>query len=347
MSTHVVIMAGGIGSRLWPVSTPRRPKQFIDLLGTGKTLLQMTVDRFKGVATDFWVVTSASYVPVVRAQLPSLPEDRILAEPVGRSTAPCIAYACWKILKRYPDANVVVTPADAYVSDTGKFAEAVSTAVKAVSQGGKIVTIGIRPTRPETGYGYICASSAEEGKVVKVSEFKEKPSLQTAEQYLSAGNYFWNAGIFVWNVATVISEIRAHAPSIAAVMDALAPSFYTPAESSELARLFPTCENISIDYAVMEKSDNIYVIAADPGWSDLGSWDSLRQQIPADEMGNSVVGSDVRLFECKGCIVHSSDSETVVVQGLENCIVAASGGRLLVCSIPQEQRIKEFSAPKS
>ena len=274
MDTHVVIMAGGIGSRLWPLSTPERPKQFIDILGVGKSLIQLTVERFLPVCAPdhFWVVTSERYVDIVREQLPSVPEDQILAEPVGRNTAPCIAYASWKIGKKYPGANIVVTPADALVLKTAEFAETIGKALAVTAESDAIVTVGIAPTRPETGYGYIQASEPIRGKVVKINAFKEKPDLPTAESYLADGHYFWNAGIFVWNVGTIVRELRTFAPQIAGVMDELAPSFYTDGEGEALGRLFPTCEKVSIDYAVMEKSRNIHVIAEDLGWSDLGSW---------------------------------------------------------------------------
>jgi len=348
MSTHVVIMAGGVGSRLWPLSTPAMPKQFIDVLGVGRTMIQLTVDRFLPVCPkeNFWVVTGEKYADIVKEQLPFIPEDQILCEPVARNTAPCISYACRKIAIRYPDADVVVTPADALVLKTEKFADVISKAVKAVSGTSDIVTVGIKPTRPETGYGYICSESTEEDKVVKVSQFKEKPDLATAEKYLAAGNYFWNAGIFIWNVATVNKAMAMHAPSISAIMDELEPSFYTDSEKSELSRLFPQCEKISIDYAVMEKSSDIYVIASDLSWSDLGTWGSVKDHIPSSGSSNHTVGEDVRLFDCEGCVVHAPEAKTVVVDGLKDYIVSAKDGNILVCRLSEEQHIREYSAPK-
>ncbi len=338
-------MAGGVGSRLWPVSTPEMPKQFIDLLGVGRTMIQLTVDRFLPVCEPdhFWVVTSGKYVSTVREQLPDIPAEQILAEPVARNTAPCIAYACRKIAKRFPDANVVVTPADALVLRTEAFAEVMRKALAAVDGSGRIVTVGIQPTRPATGYGYIKSSSMTRGEVVKVLEFKEKPDLETAQAYLEAGNYFWNAGIFVWNVKTVNAAMAQHAPQISGVMDRLEPSFYTDGEEKALAELFPTCDKISIDYAVMEKSDAIYVVAEDLGWTDLGNWQSVQEKIPADENGNSAVGRDIRLFGCKDCIVHAEDAERVVVEGLEGYIVAARNGNILVCRRENEQAVKDYS----
>lgn len=346
MNTHVVIMAGGIGSRLWPLSTPDVPKQFIDVLGVGKSLLQLTVDRFGPVCRpeNFWVVTGEKYVPLVRQQLPAVPESQILAEPEGRNTAPCIAYASWKIQKKDPEANIVVTPADALVMKTAEFAETIAKALAFTEERDAIVTVGITPSRPETGYGYIHAAESLHGQLVKVTEFREKPDLDTAIGYLEDGHYFWNAGIFVWNVGTIVRELRAYAPDITAVMDRLAPSLFTGQEQEQLRLLFPTCEKISIDYAVMEKSPRIYVIAEDLAWSDLGSWGSLLTHLPADEDGNSVIGADVRLHGCRNCFVHTASEKTVVVEGLDGYIVAESKDRLLVCRLSQEQHIKEYSA---
>lgn len=346
MNTHVVIMAGGIGSRLWPISTPETPKQFVDVLGVGKSLIQLTVERFRPICEyeRIWIVTSRNYVDVVKKQLPQIPESQILAEPIPRNTAPCIAYACWKINAKDPDANIVVTPSDALVLRTGKFADCIRKALNFTADSENIVTIGIHPDRPETGYGYICSSSTEEDKLVKVKEFKEKPDLETAKSYLNAGSYFWNAGIFVWSVKTIMSQLREFAPQICGIMDRLSVSFDTKDEDSALSELFPQCDKISIDYAVMEKSPNIYVIASDLEWSDLGSWSSVGSKIESDAQGNRTVGADVRLFNCDNCIVHAGDAETVIVDGLKDYVVAEKNGRFLVCPVSDEQKIREFSS---
>lgn len=347
MSTHVVIMAGGVGSRLWPASTPEHPKQFLDLLGVGKSMIRLTAERFLSVCPlpNMWVVTSASYADIVAKQLPEIPKDQILLEPVARNTAPCIAYACWKIRRRDLDANVIVTPADALVLDKERFSMIIGKALEHSYANGSIVTIGIPSVRPETGYGYICAESATTGEVIKVEAFKEKPDLHTAEEYLKAGNYFWNAGIFIWKVSTITEQIRKYAPSIASVMDSLEPAMDTAGEAEALRQLFPTCEKISIDYAVMEKSDIIYTVAADIGWSDLGSWSSVGSHLKSDEAGNSSVsGKELRLFGCENCIVHCPDTDSVVISSLKDYIVAAGGGNILVCPVSQEQQIKEFTA---
>ena len=344
--TNIVIMAGGIGSRLWPVSTPEMPKQFIDLLGVGKSLLQLTVERFRSVAgiAGMWVVTSENYVDIVRKQLPEMPADHILAEPVPRNTAPCIAYACWRIMREDPEANIVVTPSDAIVLKTELFSEIISKALEFTASTSSIVTVGIHPDRPETGYGYICSSSKEEGNIVKVNEFREKPDRETAERYLAAGNYFWNAGIFVWSVSTIVDQMRRHAPQIAGMMDKIAGTFGTEEEKAALAEFFPQCDKISIDYAVMEKSDSIYVISADLGWSDLGSWTSAGSHIAEGPDGNRVVGNDVRLIDSEGCIVHVEECRKVVVKGLKDYVVACRGGNLLVCPAADEQKIKDYAA---
>lgn len=341
---HVVIMAGGIGSRLWPVSRPEFPKQFIDILGTGRTLIQMTADRFRDVCPpeNMWVVTSAGYVDIVREQLPEIPLENILAEPQARNTAPCIAYACWKIGKRHPLANIVVTPSDAVVLEKEKFVEAVKSALKFTCSSDAIATIGIIPSRPETGYGYIHSPGAEAGKVCKVSEFREKPDLETARAFLSEGGFFWNAGIFVWNRNTIETALRKYAPGIASLMDRMSADFYTSREAETVGRLFPQCEKISIDYAVMEKSQEIYVVTGSFGWSDLGNWSAVRLYSTLDSQGNATVGDDVRLFGCSDCIVHCEDSGTIVAEGLEGYLVASKNGDILICPLSQEQRIKEF-----
>ena len=345
MSTHVVIMAGGIGSRFWPMSTPEYPKQFIDVMGCGKTMIQMTVERFETICpmTNFWVVTGASYVDIVRSQLPEIPVDNILAEPCARNTAPCIAYACWKIMATDPQANIVVTPSDALVTDVAEFRRIVAQALHFTSQGKRIVTLGIKPTRPETGYGYIAAAQALEGSEIRsVDSFREKPSLEVAQEYLAAGNYLWNAGIFVWNVNTIVDSFSEFAPQIAGKMDQMAPSFGTRHETEVVGDIFPSCDKISIDYAVMEKADYIFTIPSDFGWSDVGTWGSLWTLLPHDEDGNAVVGRNVHLYDCKGCIVHAPEASSVVLEGVEDCIVVERDGKVLICRLSDEQRIKDF-----
>ena len=346
-NTHVVIMAGGVGSRLWPLSTPDYPKQFIDVLGVGKTLIQLTVTRFLPVCPmeNFWVVTSEKYVDLVKEQLPNIPVDHILAEPAARNTAPCIAYACWKIKSQVDTANIVVTPSDALVLDTVTFADVAKKALNFTASKDAIVTIGIRPSRPETGYGYIlCEEQTQIDGIAKVQAFKEKPTLEVAQQYIQNKLYNWNAGIFVWNLETIDKALRRFAPQITDIMDRMAMSFGKVNEKETTTELFPTCEKISIDYAVMEKADNIYCLPADFGWSDLGSWGSISTKIKRDEANNAVIGDNVKLYECTNCMVNLGENKVAVLQGLDGYIVAERDGRLLACKLSEEQRIKEFSS---
>ena len=369
MNNHVVIMAGGVGSRFWPLSTPEFPKQFIDILGCGRTLIQLTVDRFKGIApmSNFWVVTNAAYVDIVKQQIPDMPESHILAEPAARNTAPCIAWACWSIKKEDPNANVVVTPADAVVMNPEEFRRVIKNALNFTEGNNAIVTIGIKPSRPETGYGYveIVESSefrvesqlkVESGEIRKVREFKEKPDIATAEKYLAAGNYLWNAGIFVWNIDTITESIIRYKPNIAAQMDEIVGSQLSISTlttdsklstlNSKLKEIFPTCEKISIDFAVMEPAASdgkVYTHPADFGWSDLGNWASLHDKLTKDANGNGAVGN-VKLYECTNCVVHAEDARKVVLQGLDGYIMSEKNGQILVCKRSEEQRIREFSA---
>lgn len=351
-------MAGGIGSRFWPLSTPEYPKQFIDILGCGRTLIQLTVDRFKGICPiqNFWVVTNAAYVEIVKAQLPDIPAEHILPEPAARNTAPCIAWACWSIRKEDPEANVVVTPADAVVMNPEEFRRVIKNALAFTDTRDAIVTIGIKPSRPETGYGYVEAGDAVTTAINKVHAFKEKPDHATAEQYIKAGNYLWNAGIFVWNVQTIANCIRTYKPILATQMDDIVNSELTNSTlttdsklstlNSKLKEVFPQCEKISIDYAVMEpaaKDGKVFTHPADFGWSDLGNWASLHDKLTKDENNNGAVGN-VNLYECSNCVVHAEDAKKVVLQGLDGYIVSEKNGRFLVCKRSEEQRIKEFSA---
>lgn len=343
---HVVIMAGGIGSRLWPISTPECSKQFIDVMGSGKSLLQSTIDRFLLICPieNIWIVTNAKDALTVHELFPSLLEDHILSEPEARGTAPCIGYACWKIFKKYPHANIVVTPSDALVLDNALFKRVIESALDFTEKNMAIVTVGIKPDRPEVGYGYICADDTTRlNELTKVKAFKEKPDYNTARLYLNAGNYFWNAGIFVWNTDTIISAFKKYTPKLAELMDEMAEDFYTEKENSTLQQLFPLCEKISIDYAVMEKADYIYTIPADFGWSDLGSWNALYIMLDKDANGNAIVGSQVKLINCKNCIVHTSGKKKVVLEGLEDSIVAERNGQLLICRRYEDKRIQEFA----
>lgn len=348
-NNHVVIMAGGVGSRFWPLSTPEFPKQFIDILGVGRTLIQLTFDRFAGIAPaqNIWVVTNASYVDIVRQQLPDIPAENILAEPAARNTAPCIAWACWCIKQKDPSANVVVTPSDAIVMNTIEFQRVINNSLAFTAQKDAIVTIGITPTRPETGYGYVQASNDTNSsnpsnpcsEIRLVSAFKEKPNRETAEEYLRAGNYLWNAGIFVWNVNTIAAALTKYKPNIAQDMDDIITT-------GNVEQVFPNCEKISIDFAVMEPAAAdgcVYTHPASFGWSDLGNWQSLHEKLQKDADNNGTVGN-VHLYECNNCVVHTEDAKKVVLQGLDGYIVSEKGGQILVCKRSEEQRIKEWNS---
>lgn len=345
----MVIMAGGVGSRFWPMSTVERPKQFIDVLGVGKSLLQLTVERFADVCPmeNVWVVTNKSYAAIVREQLPEIPSGNILCEPCRRNTAPCIAYVSWKIKARNPKANVVVSPSDHIVTNTAEFAHIVKSCLAFTADSDAIVTIGIKPSRPETGYGYIqadlSANSLRNKGIFRVDSFREKPDLETAKQYLQKKNYFWNAGIFFWNLNTITNAFRIYQPSMAKVFEQLSPIYGTPEEQSAIDAAFPECENISVDYAIMEKAEEIFVCPADFGWSDLGTWGSLLAQTKKDLYGNSCIGNDISLFDTHNCMIHTAQERKVVIQGLDGYIVAEKDGTLLICKLSEEQRIKQFS----
>lgn len=342
-------MAGGIGSRFWPMSTPECPKQFVDVLGCGRTLLQLSVDRFKGICPpeNVWVVTSAAYAQLVHEQLPEIPLSNILQEPCRRNTAPCIAYVSWRIKKQSPKANIVVSPSDHIVMNVTEFQRVVRSSLQFASESDSIVTLGMKPTRPETGYGYIQANlslaSARNAELFPVDAFREKPDLTTAQQYVAQPNYYWNSGIFIWNVSTIVNAFRVYEPEIADIFEAMMPVYGTEKEQETIDSEFPRCPNISVDYAIMEKAEEIFVFPASFGWSDLGTWGSLRENSKRDASGNALIGPSIDVYETSNCIIHTAGARRVVVQGLDGYIVAEEHGTLLICRLSEEQRIKEFS----
>ena len=346
---HLVIMAGGVGARFWPMSTNDHPKQFIDVLGVGKTLIQLTFQRFEGLvpAENVWVVTNQKYAGIVHEQLPQIPQDHILCEPCRRNTAPCICYVSWRIKAQAPKANIVVTPSDHIVADTNEFRRVVAQCLRFTSETDSIVTLGMKPNRPETGYGYIQAdltiSSSRNKEIYRVDSFREKPDLVTAQQYLQDKSYFWNAGIFFWSVTTIVNAFRVYQPAMSNIFERMLPIYGTNQEQDEINRRFPECESISVDYAIMEKAEEIFVCPADFGWSDLGTWGALLAQHRHDLYGNCVIGDDVSLFDTHNSIIHTLTEKKVVVQGLDGFIVAEQDGKLLICKLDQEQRIKQFA----
>ena len=347
-NNHLVIMAGGIGSRFWPMSTEERPKQFIDVLGVGRTLIQMTLDRFRGVCPieNVWIVTNERYADLVHEQLPDVPVDHILQEPCRRNTAPCIAYVSWRIKMTDPKANVVVSPSDHIVTNVDEFRRVITSCLKFAGETDAVVTLGMKPTRPETGYGYIQAdltsNSPRNREIYRVDQFKEKPDLETAKHYISEHNFFWNAGIFVWSVETIVNALRVYAPRINNIFERIQNVMGTPQEQETINKVYPDCDNISIDYAVMENAEEIFVFPADFGWSDLGTWGSLLLQSQRDMYGNGLIGKDIHTFECRNCVVHTTQEKKVILQGLDGYIVAEHDDTLLVCKLSEEQRIKQF-----
>ena len=348
-NVHVVIMAGGVGSRFWPMSTPDTPKQFIDILGCGRTFIQMTYDRFKDlcVPENVWVVTSANYAQVVKEQLPELPEQNILLEPCRRNTAPCIAYVSWRIKAKDPNANIVVAPSDHIILNTQHFQQVVTSALSFTENSDSIVTLGMKPNRPETGYGYIQAdlsySSPRNKNIFRVDQFKEKPDLETAKRYIKSDNFFWNSGLFIWNVYTIVNSFRVYQPAISRIFESLLPYYGTEKEQGLIDEAYPKCENISVDYAILEKADEIFVYPADFGWSDVGTWGALHKLSQRDEANNALIGPHIDVYESRNCIVHTTGERKVVIQGLDGYIIAEHDDTLLVCKLSEEQRIKFFS----
>lgn len=347
-NTHLVILAGGGGTRLWPLSTEGLPKQFLDILGCGKSLLQQTAERFKGLVPpeNIWVATSAEYKDMIKEHLPQVPEKNILVEPCRRNTAPCICYVSWKIKKRNPRANVIITPSDHAIKDEKAFREAVKDCMEFSSETDSIVTLGIKPTHPETGYGYIKAdlsySSSRKKNIFRVDAFKEKPTKEIAEEYIKQHNYLWNSGIFIWNVSTIVNAFRVYSPDISHIFEDIYSYYDLPQEQEMINHEFPKCENISVDYAIMEKAEEIFVYPAEFGWSDLGTWNSLRQHSNPDKYGNAIIGQNVDIHESHNSIIHTTGLKKVVIQGIEDCIIAEKDGTLLICKISDEERIRLF-----
>ena len=349
INNHLVIMAGGVGSRFWPMSSVDCPKQFIDILGVGRSLLQLTYDRFKGICPDenVWVVTNQKYETLVREQLPNVPADHVLLEPCRRNTAPCIAYVSWRIKSQDPNANVVVTPSDHIVADGDEFRRIIKTCMKFTAETDAIVTLGMSPTRPETGYGYIQAdlstASPRNREIYRIDSFREKPDLQTAKEYISHKNYFWNAGIFIWSVSTIVNAFRVYCPPMSKIFESMLDIYGTPDEQEQINMRYPECENISVDYAIMVKAEEIFVCPANFGWSDLGTWTSLLLQTKHDLYGNTVIGDNVNLYDTHNCVVHTTQEKKVVVQGLDGYVIAEKDDSLLICKLSEEQRIRQFA----
>ncbi len=345
---YCVIMAGGVGTRFWPMSRTAHPKQFIDILGTGKTLLQSTFIRSQRIcpAKNIFVVTNESYKSLVMEQCPEIPEENILCEPARKNTAPCIAYATWKIHSINPDAVMVVAPSDHLIAKEDTYEKAIRSCMTQASADDCLITIGIRPTRPDTGYGYIQYVEADppqkDKRIKKVKTFTEKPDLDMAKFFLQSGDFLWNAGIFVWSAKSIMSAFENLMPEMAQIFNEGAGKWNTKNEKAFLKDAYGRCKNISIDYAIMEKAKNVFVRASIIGWSDLGTWGSLYTHIKKDANENAVVGKHVLFYDSKNCVVHVPKDKLVVIEGLDDYIVVESDNILLICKKQDEQQIRAF-----
>lgn len=341
--TYLIVMAGGIGSRFWPMSTEEKPKQFLDMLGTGRTLFQQTIDRFQDICPieNVLVVTSEKYTGIVKEQYPRLMDENILSEPCMRNTAPCIAYANYKIKKINREATIVVTPADHLIADTGLFQQAILKGLDFVESHPAILTLGIHPRHPETGYGYIQMSEKDK-EIAAVSAFREKPDLDTALSYMADGSFLWNSGIFLWSINSIVAAFEKYSPELARTFEEGIPFYYTGKEQEYINKIYPGCENISIDYSILEKADNLYVQKVNFDWSDLGTWSALWEKTQKADFGNASSSANSSFYESSNNMVHVSPGKIVVVQGLNDFIIVEANNVLLICKKKEEQRIKEF-----
>lgn len=341
-------MAGGIGSRFWPLSKTSRPKQFIDILGTGETLIQQTFRRFLPVcpAENFLVVTNAEYKDTVLEQLPALKPEQILSEPLRRNTAPCIAYACHKIKCREENATIIVAPSDHLISREDEFIDQIKNGINFVTQNDALLTLGITPHRPETGYGYIQVSDKVDfmdiTNLYRVKTFTEKPDLKMARVFLDSGEFYWNSGIFIWSLRSIISALEKHLPEVNDLFSKGNKYYFTPSEKAFLSKTYSECPNISIDYGLMEKAKNVFVLCADFGWSDLGTWGSLWENSNKDTYGNALNGKNIQLYNTKECIVNVSGDKLTVINGLEGFIVVEADSTLMICKKEDEQQIRQI-----
>ncbi|OFX27682.1 MAG: mannose-1-phosphate guanylyltransferase [Bacteroidetes bacterium GWA2_31_9] len=346
---YCVIMAGGVGSRFWPVSRTLMPKQFLDILGTGKTLLQETFDRFKPLipAENFYIVTSFEYQEIVLSQLPEITAEQVLLEPMRRNTAPCIAFANHKIFQKNPNANIVVTPADHLIIKVEEFLRVIEQGLGFASSCESLLTLGIKPTRPDTGYGYIQFNSDLEiskdlPNLKKVKTFTEKPELDIAKFFLESGEFYWNSGIFIWSVNSINAAFERYLTDVSNLFKDKYATMSAKSEESIIHAIYTECQNISIDYGIMEKASNVYVLCSDFGWSDLGTWNSVYEHSAKDEKGNAIKNDTVLLYNSKNNIVKANKDKLVVVHGLTNYIVVDTSDVLLICKKDEEQLVRQF-----
>ena len=344
---YVIIMAGGIGSRFWPLSRQNKPKQFLDILGTGETLIQQTYRRFKDVCPEenIFIVTGADQREFVLEQLKIAPA-KVLGEPFRRNTAPCLAYGAFRILKENPNAVIAVTPADHLIVQEDKFKEEINNCFDFAANNDALLTIGITPSRPETGYGYIQANKKKtvkgHEKIVKVKTFTEKPDIELAQKFIQSGDFFWNSGIFIWNVNSVLAAFEKYMPETYSAFDEGRELFGTQEEKNFIGKTYAVCKSISIDYGIMEKADNVYVMCTDFGWSDLGTWGSLYEHSQHDKNGNAFVSGEIFSYDNNRNIINVSSSKAAVIQGLSDYIIVDSEDALLIVKKKDEQKIKEY-----
>jgi len=344
-NNYCIIMAGGVGSRFWPMSRTTFPKQFHDILGTGQTLIQMTFERLLKICPreNILIVTNVNYKKLVLEQLPGISEDQVLTEPYMRNTAPCIAYANFRIQAQNPNASIVVAPSDHLITKEDEFVKTIEIALEQTRETGNLMTLGIKPSRPDTGYGYIQFEDFEEAvddRVKEVVTFTEKPDITLAKNFLASGDFYWNSGIFVWTLEAIQRSFSKHLPDIYEAFQAGMGKYNTSDEEEFITNTYSTCENISIDYGVMEKAKNVNVVLSDFGWSDLGTWGSLYTHVPQDDHKNAVIGKNVMLYNCVNNMVNVPKEKLVVLQGLNGYIVVESNDTLLVCKKEDEQKIK-------
>ena len=344
MNEHVycVIMAGGVGSRFWPKSRRSKPKQFLDIFGTGKSFIRLTYERFAQTVPpeNFLVVTNASYRGQVLEHLPELKPEQVLCEPVGRNTAPCICYAAYSLLQRDPEARMVVTPSDHIILDENAFRKIIDSLLDFVGSNDVLMTVGITPTRPETGYGYI--QKSDNSEISRVKCFTEKPDAELARTFVQCGEFFWNSGIFVWKVKDIVAAVEKHLPEHHALFSSIAGDFGTEREAASVERVFSVCRAVSIDYGVMEKADNVYVRCGDFGWSDVGTWGSLYQLSRKDEYANVKPQGGCFTYDTRRCIVSMPDGKIAVISGLKDFIVVDTDDVLMICPREEEQNIRKF-----
>ena len=348
-NNYCVIMAGGIGSRFWPLTRNAKPKQFLDILGIGKTLLQQTFDRFRTICPieNIFIVTNKNYSDLICEQIPDIKKDNLLLEPLRRNTAPCIAYANYRILKENKDANIIVAPSDHLILNEPEFIRVINQAIEFIQKNDALLTLGIKPNRAETGYGYIQINNTKHEDlrnigITKVKTFTEKPDIEMAKIFFESGEFFWNSGIFIWSLSSINRAFEKYLTEVDDLFKMGIEKYKTDEEQDYIDKTYSECKNISLDYGIMEKAKNVYVLCADFGWSDLGTWGSLDENGKQDINQNTIIGKNILSYDTQNCIINIPDGKLAVIQGLENYIVVESEDVLLICKKEDEQRIRQF-----